>query len=62
MHYKIPFAHNGYMKNQEIYENYITLFWVEKKQTFWQYYINPEPCMAYYPKWLNELFSISKQQ
>ncbi len=21
-----------------------------KKQTFWKYYINSEPCMAYYPK------------
>jgi hypothetical protein len=26
MHFKIPFAHNGYMKSLEIYENYITLF------------------------------------
>ncbi len=30
-----------------------------KKQTFLQYNINTEPCMAYYPKWLNLLFNIS---
>ncbi len=24
----------------------------EKKTTFWQYYINSEPCMTYNPKWL----------
>ncbi len=34
------------MKSLEIYENYITLFCMEKK-TFWQYYIDSEPCMAY---------------
>ncbi len=39
MHYKTPFSHNGYMKSLEIYENYITLFCLEK-QTFWQDYIN----------------------
>jgi hypothetical protein len=33
MHYKTPFLHNGYMKSLEIYENYITLFCLEK-QTF----------------------------
>ncbi len=31
MHYKTPFSHNGYMKSLEIYENYITLFCLEKK-------------------------------
>ncbi len=35
MHYKTPFSHNGHMKSLEIYENYITLFCLEK-QTFWQ--------------------------
>ncbi len=28
-----------HMKSLEFYENYITLFCLEKKQTFWQYYI-----------------------
>jgi hypothetical protein len=32
-----------------------------KKQYFWQYYINSEPCMAYYPKWLKWLFILYKQ-
>jgi hypothetical protein len=31
--YKTPLSHNGYMKSLEIYENYITLFFL-KKQTF----------------------------
>ncbi len=31
MHYKKPFLHNGYMKSLEIYDNYITLFCLEKK-------------------------------
>jgi hypothetical protein len=31
MHYKTPFSHNIYMKSLEIYENYITLFCLEKK-------------------------------
>ncbi len=31
MHYKTPFPHKGNMKNLEIYENYITLFYLEKK-------------------------------
>ncbi len=34
MHYKTHFLHNGYMKSLEFYENYITLFGLEKK-TFW---------------------------
>ncbi len=59
MHYETPFLHNGYMKSLEFYENYITLFWLEKRQTFWQYYINSKPCMAYYPKWLKEIFTIA---
>jgi hypothetical protein len=58
MHYRTPFSHKGYMKNLEIYENYIALSCLERKITFWQDYINSEPCMAYYPKWLKELFSI----
>ncbi len=31
MHYKTLFSHNVYMKSLEIYENYITLFCLEKK-------------------------------
>ncbi len=50
MHYKTLFSHNGQMKSLEIYENYITLFYLEKN--FLQSYINSEPYMAYYPKWL----------
>jgi hypothetical protein len=34
LRYKTPFSHNGYMKSLEFYENYITLFCLEKKQTF----------------------------
>ncbi len=30
MHYKTPYSHNGYMKSLELYENYITLFCLEK--------------------------------
>ncbi len=30
MHYKTPFLHKGYMKRMEFYENYITLFCLEK--------------------------------
>ncbi len=52
MHYKTPFSHNGYMIGLEFYENYITLFCLEIKKTFWKYYINSEPCMAYFQKWL----------
>ncbi len=51
MHYKTPFSHNGFIKSLEFYEKYITLFYLEKKN-FLKYYINSEPCMAYYPKWL----------
>jgi hypothetical protein len=43
MHCKIPFSH---MKSLEIYENYITLFCLEKIN-FKKYYMNSEPCMAY---------------
>jgi hypothetical protein len=32
MHYKTLFSHNGFIKNLEFYENYITLFCMEKKQ------------------------------
>jgi hypothetical protein len=52
MYYKTPFSHKVYIKSLEIYEKYITLFCLEKKQTFSQYYIISEPCMAYYSKWL----------
>ncbi len=31
MHYKTPFSHKGYVKSLEFYENYITLFYLEKK-------------------------------
>jgi hypothetical protein len=34
MHYKTPFTHNSYMKSLEIYENYITLFCLEKSRVF----------------------------
>jgi hypothetical protein len=34
MHYKTPFSHNGYMKSLEFYENYITLFCLEKNKLF----------------------------
>ncbi len=34
MHYEAPFSHNGYMKSLEIYESYITLFFLEKNQLF----------------------------
>jgi hypothetical protein len=30
MHYKTSFSHNGIIKNLEFYENYITLFCMEK--------------------------------
>jgi hypothetical protein len=50
MHYKTPLSHNGYMKSLEMYENYITLSWLEK-QTFLQYHINSEPYIVNYPKW-----------
>ena len=52
MNYKTPFSPNGYMTSLEFNENYITLFCLEKKQTFWQYYSNSEPCMEYNQKWL----------
>ncbi len=43
------------MKSLEFNENYIPLFCLEKK-TFWQYYINSEPSMEYYPSgWNNYL-------
>jgi hypothetical protein len=54
MHYKTPFTHNGYMKSLEFYDNYITLFCLEKTNFLTVlYYIKSEPCMADYPKWLN---------
>jgi len=31
MHYETPFLHKGYKKSIEFYENYITLFCLEKK-------------------------------
>jgi hypothetical protein len=34
MHYYTPFSHNGYMKSLEFYENYITLFCLEKNKLF----------------------------
>jgi hypothetical protein len=34
MHYKTPFSHNGYVKSQEIYENYITQFCLEENKLF----------------------------
>jgi hypothetical protein len=34
MHYKTPFSHNGCMKSLEYYENYITLFCLEKSKLF----------------------------
>ncbi len=34
MHYKTPFSPNGYMKSLEFYENYITLFCLEKNKLF----------------------------
>ncbi len=34
MHYKTPFSHKVYMKSLEIYENYITLFCLEKNKLF----------------------------
>jgi hypothetical protein len=58
MHYITRFSHNGYMKSLEFYENNITLFYLEKNN-FLKYYINLEPRMAYYPKWLKLLLIIS---
>ncbi len=51
MHCKTILSHNGYMKSLGIYENYITLSSLEKTN-FLLNYINSEPYMAYYPKWL----------
>ncbi len=34
MHYKTPFSHEGYMKSLDFYENYITMFCVEKNKLF----------------------------
>ncbi len=34
VHYKTPFSHKVYMKSPEIYENYITLFCLEKNKLF----------------------------
>ncbi len=34
MHYKTTFSHNGHMKSLEFYENYITLFYLEKNNIF----------------------------
>jgi hypothetical protein len=51
MHYKTLLSPYGYMKSLEIYENYHSVL-SGKKTTFLQYYINSEPYMAYYPKWL----------
>ncbi len=31
MHYETTFSHNGYMKSLDFYENYITLFCLQKK-------------------------------
>jgi hypothetical protein len=45
MHNITPFSHNGYMKSLEFYENYITLFYLEKTN-FLKYYINLEPGAA----------------
>jgi hypothetical protein len=33
-HYKTPLAHDSYMKSLEFYENYITLFCLEKNILF----------------------------
>ncbi len=35
MHYKTPFSHNCYTKSLEFYDNYIPLFWLEKKKFFY---------------------------
>jgi hypothetical protein len=34
MHYKTPFSHNGYMKSLELYEKFITLFYLKKNKLF----------------------------
>ncbi len=34
MHYKTPFSHNCYMKSLVFYENYTTLFCMEKNKLF----------------------------
>ncbi len=34
MHYKTPFLHKVYMKSLEIYDNYFTLFCLEKNKLF----------------------------
>jgi hypothetical protein len=34
IHYKTPFSDNSYMKSLEFYENYITLFCMEKNKLF----------------------------
>jgi hypothetical protein len=41
MHYKTTFSHNSYMKSLEIYENYITVFRLEKKT-----FLGPEMAAA----------------
>jgi hypothetical protein len=32
MHYKTPFSHNGFIKSLEFYENYTSLFFMEKNK------------------------------
>ncbi len=53
MHYRTPFSHNGSIKSGIIWKLRQSVL-SGKNKTFWQYYINSEPCMVYYPipNWL----------
>jgi hypothetical protein len=54
MHYKTLFSHkqlHHYMKSREFYENYITLFCLEKGKHFDNNILgNSEPCTGILPK------------
>ena len=52
MHYKTPLSHNGYTWKVWKFMKTTSVCPVWKKTNFLQYYINSEPYMAYYPKWL----------
>jgi hypothetical protein len=59
MHYKTPFSHKSYMKSQEFYKNFITLFCLEKKKKFLTILYLLRTIHGISPKWLKQLFGIS---
>ncbi len=58
MHYKTPFSHNGYIKSLELYEKFITLFYLEKNKLFEILYLL-RTMHGILPKVVEKLLSIS---